>query len=110
MQQINGGVTAAQGFFAASCAAGIKYQGRQDMAMVYSKVPCVVAGTFTTNMVKAAPVLWDKMICEEKKTAQAVVINAGIEKVVIRDTKEDYRVIEVASWVEDDDSLGSIGY
>ena len=78
MQQINGGVTAAQGFFAASCAAGIKYQGRQDMAMVYSKVPCVVSGTFTTNMVKAAPVLWDKMICEEKKTAQAVVINAGI--------------------------------
>jgi len=78
MKQIVGGVTAAKGFFAASTAAGIKYQGRQDMAMVYSKVPCVVAGTFTTNMVKAAPVLWDKMISEEKQTAQAVVINAGI--------------------------------
>ena len=77
-QQIEGGVTAAKGFSAASTAAGIKYQGRQDMAMVFSSVPCVVSGTFTTNMVKAAPVLWDKMISEEKKTAQAVVINAGI--------------------------------
>ena len=78
MKQIEGGVTAAKGFFASSTAAGIKYQGRQDMAMVYSSVPCVVSGTFTTNMVKAAPVLWDKMISEEKGIAQVVVINAGI--------------------------------
>ncbi len=77
-QQINGGVTAAKGFSAASTAAGIKYKDRQDMAMVYSKVPCTVAGTFTTNVVKAAPVLWDRMIADEKKTAQVVVINAGI--------------------------------
>ncbi len=77
-QQINGGVTAAKGFSAASTAAGIKYKDRQDMAMVFSKVPCTVAGTFTTNVVKAAPVLWDKMIADEKQTAQVVVINAGI--------------------------------
>ena len=77
-QQINGGVTAAKGFSAASTAAGIKYKERQDMAIVYSSVPCTVAGTFTTNVVKAAPVLWDKMIADEKKTAQVVVINAGI--------------------------------
>ncbi|MBO5353157.1 MAG: bifunctional glutamate N-acetyltransferase/amino-acid acetyltransferase ArgJ [Lachnospiraceae bacterium] len=77
-QQIEGGVTAAKGFSAASTAAGIKYKDRQDMAMVFSKVPCTVAGTFTTNVVKAAPVLWDKMIAEEKQTAQVVVINAGI--------------------------------
>lgn len=77
-QQKTGGVTAAKGFSAASTAAGIKYKDRQDMAMVYSSVPCTVAGTFTTNVVKAAPVLWDKMIADEKKTAQVVVINAGI--------------------------------
>ena len=77
-KQIEGGVTAAKGFKAASTAAGIKYKDRTDMAMVYSEVPCTVAGTFTTNVVKAAPVLWDKMIAEEKKTAQVVVINAGI--------------------------------
>ena len=56
MKIITGGVTAAKGFQAASTAAGIKYQGRTDMAMVYSEKPCVAAGTFTTNIVKAAPV------------------------------------------------------
>ena len=56
MKQIKGGVTAAKGFKAASTAAGIKYKDRTDMAMIYSEVPCAVAGTFTTNIVKAAPV------------------------------------------------------
>ena len=39
-----------------------------------------------------------------------MIINAGIEKVVVRDTKEKYRVIQVSDWVENDDSLGSMGY
>ena len=73
-----GGVTAPQGFKAASTAAGIKYQGRTDMAMVYSEVPCVCAGTFTNNVVKAACVLWDKEITESGKPMQAVVVNSGI--------------------------------
>ena len=62
MKQIKGGVTAAKGYEAASTAAGIKYQGRTDMALIYSQVPCVSAGTFTTNVVKAAPVKWDRQI------------------------------------------------
>lgn len=78
MKQIQGGVTAANGFLAATTAAGIKYQNRTDMAMIYSKNPCTVAGTFTTNVVKAAPVLWDQKIVKEHKKAQAVVVNAGI--------------------------------
>ena len=40
--------------------------------MIYSEVPCVVAGTFTTNLVKAAPVKWDQKIVYETKKAQAV--------------------------------------
>ena len=60
MKIIEGGVTAAKGFKAAAAAAEIKYKGRTDMAMVYSEVPCVAAGTFTTNVVKAAPVKWDQ--------------------------------------------------
>ena len=60
MKIIDGGVTAAKGFKAASTAAEIKYKGRTDMAMVFSEVPCVAAGTFTTNVVKAAPVRWDQ--------------------------------------------------
>ena len=78
MKQIKGGVTAAKGFKAASTAAGIKYKDRTDMAMIYSEVPCAVAGTFTTNIVKAAPVKWDQHVVYDSKKAQAVVVNAGI--------------------------------
>ena len=78
ISSIPGGVTAAKGFKAACCAAGIKYQGRTDMAMLLSERPCHVAGTFTSNVVKAAPVLWDRRIVNEAGTAQAVVVNAGI--------------------------------
>lgn len=77
-QIIKGGVTAAKGFQSASTAAGIKYKDRQDMALIYSEVPCVAAGTFTTNIVKAAPVKWDQDMVYNKPFAQAVVINAGI--------------------------------
>lgn len=78
MKVINGGVTAAKGFEAAGVEAAIKYKNRKDMAMVYSVKPCVVAGTFTTNRVKAAPVLWDMKVVEESAYAQAVVVNSGI--------------------------------
>ena len=78
MEFIPGGATAAKGFQAASCAAGIKKNGTADMAMLYSAVPCAAAGTFTTNIVKAAPVLWDRDIVQNSGMAQAVVINSGI--------------------------------
>ena len=78
MKQIAGGVTAAKGFEAASAQAEIKYKNRTDMALVYSQVPCTVAGTFTKNVVKAAPVMWDKKIVSEYGVAQAVVVNSGI--------------------------------
>ena len=78
MKQITGGVTAAKGFQAASTAAGIKYKDRKDMAMIYSEVPCKAAGTFTTNIVKAAPVKWDQEIVYNHPTAQAIVCNSGI--------------------------------
>ena len=78
MKQIKGGVTAAKGYEAASTAAGIKYQGRTDMALIYSQVPCVSAGTFTTNVVKAAPVKWDRRIVDSGAGVQAVVVNSGI--------------------------------
>ncbi|MFR8792535.1 bifunctional glutamate N-acetyltransferase/amino-acid acetyltransferase ArgJ [Gallintestinimicrobium sp.] len=78
MEIITGGVTAAKGFLAAGVEAGIKYQNRKDMAMVYSKTPCRAAGVFTTNVVKAAPVLWDKEVVESEWEAQAIVVNSGI--------------------------------
>ncbi len=78
MEIIKGGVTAAKGFRAASTAAGIKYQGRTDMAMIYAENPCKAAGTFTTNVVKAAPVKWDQEIVYHHPAAQAIVCNSGI--------------------------------
>ena len=75
---IEGSVTAAKGFEAAAAAAQIKYKDRTDMALIYSQVPAVAAGTFTTNVVKAAPVLWDQNIVYHSPKAQAVVINSGI--------------------------------
>ena len=77
ISKISGGVTAAKGFSAACCAAGIKYRDRTDMAMLYSSVPCTVAGVFTSNKVKAAPVLWDRGIVASGHPVQAVVVNAG---------------------------------
>jgi len=78
MKIITGGVTAAKGFEAASTEAGIKYKNRSDMALVFSQVPCIVAGTFTGNIVKAACVLWDKEVVEHSAFGQAVVVNSGI--------------------------------
>ena len=62
MKVIEGGVTAPKGFKAAGIYAGIK-KDKKDMAMVYSEVPCVAAGTFTTNVVKAA---YDKYYADEQ--------------------------------------------
>ena len=78
MKVIEGGVTVAKGFEAASVAAEIKYKNRTDMALVYSRVPCMVAGTFTTNVVKAAPVKWDQKVVRDSAFAQAIVVNSGI--------------------------------
>ena len=78
MEIIKGGVTAAKGFQAAAAAAGIKYADRTDMAMIYSEKPCKIAGTFTSNIVKAAPVKWDRAVVESGVKSQAVIVNSGI--------------------------------
>lgn len=78
MKTVEGGVCAAKGFQAAGVEAGVKYKDRKDMALVYSEAPCVCAGTFTTNVVKAAPVLWDRELVENAPFVQAVVVNSGI--------------------------------
>lgn len=90
MKQISGGVTAAKGFCAASTAAGIKYKDRKDMALIFSKTPCKAVGTFTTNIVKAAPVKWDQKIVAESACAHAVVVNAGIANACTGQEGMDY--------------------
>lgn len=80
MKVIDGGVTAAKGFSAYGLRVGIKEGNteKKDMAMIYSKEPCVAAGTFTTNQVKAAPVKWDNNIVENSDFVHAVVCNSGV--------------------------------
>ena len=95
MEFIQGGVTAAKGFAAAGVEAGIKYKNRKDMALVYSSAPCQVAGTFTTNVVKAAPVLWDKHLVETAPFVQAVVVNSGIANACTG--KEGYECCEATA-------------
>ena len=76
--KINGGVTAPKGILASGINPGIKNQTKKDMAMVFSSTPCAAAGVFTTNLVKAAPVKWDKEIVTTSPYVQAVVVNSGI--------------------------------
>ncbi len=78
MVEISGGVTVAKGYEAAGYEANIKYQDRKDMALIYSTEPAAVAGVFTTNVVKAACVMWDKEIVAHSSAARAVVVNSGV--------------------------------
>ena len=78
MERIKGGVTAAKGFQAAGVEANVKYKNRKDMAMIVSGVPCRAAGVFTSNVVKAAPVVWDRELIDNSPYIQAVVVNSGI--------------------------------
>ena len=79
MRVIEGGVTAAKGYKAAGLRAGIKAgKTNKDMAMIYSEKEAVCAGTFTKNVVKAAPVFWDRDVVYKEGKAQAVVVNSGI--------------------------------
>lgn len=74
-KEITGGVTAPQGFTAAGVVAGVKYD-RKDVALVYSEREASAAGVFTTNIVKAAPVLLTMQHIKGGK-ARAVVVNSG---------------------------------
>lgn len=77
-ERTEGGVTAAPGFKAAGGAAGIKGNGAPDMALIVCERPCHTAGTFTTNVVKAAPVVWDREFIKEGRKAEAIVVNSGV--------------------------------
>ncbi|MGN1410933.1 MAG: bifunctional glutamate N-acetyltransferase/amino-acid acetyltransferase ArgJ [Oscillospiraceae bacterium] len=78
MQIIEGGVSSPKGFKTSSVEANIKYKDRKDMALIYSEAPCKMAGTFTTNVVKAQCVLWDMNVNNSGEDVHAVVINSGI--------------------------------
>jgi glutamate N-acetyltransferase/amino-acid N-acetyltransferase len=75
----NGGVTTPKGFSAGATYAGIKKKSKDalDLSLLYSEVPCAAAAVFTTNKIKAAPVILDKQKLDKTHRAQAVIINSG---------------------------------
>ena len=64
------------GFLFSGISAGIKKDGKRDLGLIYSEVPAHVAGLFTTNAVKAAPVQLDRKRIK-RGLCQAVVVNSG---------------------------------
>ena len=90
MKIINGGICAPNGFLASVAEANIKYKNRTDMAMIFSKVPAISAGVYTTNLVKAAPVLWDRKITDSETYVNAIVINSGIANACTKDEGMEY--------------------
>lgn len=76
MKLIEGGITAAKGFKAAGGHIGLKAK-KKDLAVIFSETACTYAGAFTQNVVKAAPVHWNKAILESGKTVRGVVVNSG---------------------------------
>lgn len=74
MKVIEGNVVSPKGFNACGNAVGLK-KSKKDMAIIVSDVPCISAGCFTTNVVKAAPVHWDMKTVENK--IKGIVVNSG---------------------------------
>ncbi len=89
MELFDGGVTQPKGFQAIGICAGIK-KDRKDMAMLYSTKPCTLAGTFTQNIVKASPVVWDRNIVQQYKSAQACVMNSGVANACTGKVGDEY--------------------
>lgn len=73
---VKGGVCSAKGFRAAGVGAAIKYEGRNDVALIVADAPCAAAAVFTTNRVAAAPVLYDREIVKGGRV-QAILANSG---------------------------------
>lgn len=86
LEEIEGAVCAADGFFADGIAAGLKAEGAKDMAFIYSDRMCKVASVFTTNKMTAAPIrhfrakgdFQTNFVLMNAKNANAMTGKAGI--------------------------------
>jgi glutamate N-acetyltransferase / amino-acid N-acetyltransferase len=74
--EISGNINAPKGFQSSGVAAHIKKSGNKDLALIFSEKPCHVAGTFTVNLLKAAPVVFDLQRIR-KGGILGVVFNSG---------------------------------
>jgi len=111
-------ITSVPGFRATGVACGIKGNNAKDLALVASDVPCVTAAVFTTNAVKAAPVLYDQKVLESGGMTQAVLVNSGCANACtgtrgMRDAERTAQVVEerlgLSQWTTLIMSTGVIG-
>ncbi|MCK4402183.1 MAG: bifunctional glutamate N-acetyltransferase/amino-acid acetyltransferase ArgJ [Dehalococcoidia bacterium] len=72
----SGTITSAKGFLAGAIHAGIKTKDKLDLAILYSEMPCIAVGFFTTNRIKSAPVILSQRHLLRRQ-AQAIVVNSG---------------------------------
>lgn len=97
MKKIAGGITAPRGFKGGALHCGIKKK-KKDLALIYSEIPAVAVGFFTTNKVKAAPLIIDiKQL--RKDVAQAIIINSGNANACTgeKGIKDALRMIEITA-------------
>lgn len=96
--EVEGGVAAARGWLCGTAACGIKWRGRDDLALVLSDRDARAAGVFTTNKVQAAPVLLDRGRLPSQR-ARALVVNAGNANACTGETgmRDARRMAEVAA-------------
>jgi glutamate N-acetyltransferase/amino-acid N-acetyltransferase len=99
---IEGGIAAPQGFKAAGVKAGIKYQDKYDVALIYSQVPAQAAGVFTRNKVKAHPLLLTQKHLSDG-VAQAVIANSGNANACVGKAGDE------AAWVMAEKSAQQLG-
>nr|WP_303244364.1 bifunctional ornithine acetyltransferase/N-acetylglutamate synthase [uncultured Cellulosilyticum sp.] len=109
MKLIQGGVTAAKGYKGAGGHIGLKVK-KKDLAIVYSETPCTFAGAFTQNVVKAAPVLWDKAVLEKHNKVHAIVVNSGNANAAtgeqgVKDTEEMAQILSETLGVQKEEVL-----
>jgi glutamate N-acetyltransferase/amino-acid N-acetyltransferase len=71
-----GGITLPKGFQASGLHAGLKKR-KKDMALLVSETPATAAAVYTTNAVKAAPVIWSQALTQQAQGVKAIIINSG---------------------------------
>jgi glutamate N-acetyltransferase / amino-acid N-acetyltransferase len=112
-------LTRVSGFRAVGVTCGLKRSNQPDLALVWSEQPCAAAAVFTTNIFKAAPVLYDMALLERTSFLRAVIINAGNANAItgqqgLRDAAQMARLTEAACNLPADSafvmSTGVIGH
>lgn len=99
MSQLTQTITGVNGFKVAGVSCGIKPDNQLDFALIVSDVPCMTAGIFTTNQVKAAPVLVDmERLHRHPERIRAVAINSGNANACTGQQGID-NALQMAQWV-----------